>query len=45
VEVGNGVTRVKPDDQVIPLYIPECGRCKFCQSGRTNLCGAIRTTQ
>src|SRR5512144_1093658 len=45
VEVGNGVTSVKPGDHVIPLYIPECGRCKFCQSGRTNLCGAIRTTQ
>jgi S-(hydroxymethyl)glutathione dehydrogenase/alcohol dehydrogenase len=30
---------------VIPLYIPECGACKFCKSGRTNLCGAIRLTQ
>jgi len=45
MEVGSGVTSVRPDDHVIPLYIPECGRCKFCQSGRTNLCGAIRTTQ
>src|SRR5262249_282065 len=43
--VGAGVTTVKPDDQVIPLYIPECGECKFCRSGRTNLCGAIRLTQ
>ena len=45
VEVGNGVTSVKPGDHVIPLYIPECGQCKFCKSGRTNLCGAIRITQ
>jgi S-(hydroxymethyl)glutathione dehydrogenase / alcohol dehydrogenase len=45
VEVGNEVTSVKAGDHVIPLYIPECGRCKFCQSGRTNLCGAIRLTQ
>ena len=30
---------------MIPLYIPECGECKFCRSGRTNLCGAIRLTQ
>lgn len=45
MEVGPGVTSVKPDDHVIPLYIPECGKCKFCQSGRTNLCGAIRLTQ
>ena len=45
VEVGKDVTSVNRDDHVIPLYIPECGRCKFCQSGRTNLCGAIRLTQ
>jgi S-(hydroxymethyl)glutathione dehydrogenase/alcohol dehydrogenase len=45
VEIGSGVTSVKPGDQVIPLYIPECGQCKFCKSGRTNLCGAIRVTQ
>src|SRR4029077_11405047 len=45
LEVGNGVTSVKPGDHVIPLYIPECGQCKFCKSGRTNLCGAIRITQ
>jgi S-(hydroxymethyl)glutathione dehydrogenase / alcohol dehydrogenase len=45
LEVANGVTSVKPGDHVIPLYIPECGQCKFCKSGRTNLCGAIRITQ
>src|SRR4030095_1547102 len=45
MEVGSGVTSVRPDDHVIPLYIPECGQCKFCKSGRTNLCGAIRTPQ
>ncbi|MGH7852941.1 MAG: S-(hydroxymethyl)glutathione dehydrogenase/class III alcohol dehydrogenase, partial [Candidatus Binatia bacterium] len=45
METGPGVTSVKPDDHVIPLYIPECGKCKFCRSGRTNLCGAIRLTQ
>ncbi len=44
-EVGAGVTSVKPGDHVIPLYTPECGRCKFCLSGKTNLCQAIRTTQ
>jgi S-(hydroxymethyl)glutathione dehydrogenase / alcohol dehydrogenase len=45
MEVGPGVTSVEPGDHVIPLYIPECGQCKFCKSGRTNLCGAIRATQ
>jgi S-(hydroxymethyl)glutathione dehydrogenase / alcohol dehydrogenase len=45
LETGAGVTSVKRGDHVIPLYIPECGQCKFCRSDRTNLCGAIRTTQ
>src|SRR5271155_2069208 len=44
-EVGAGVTSVKPGDHVIPLYIPECRQCKFCLSGKTNLCQAIRETQ
>ena len=45
VEIGSGVTSVQVGDHVIPLYIPECGRCKFCLSGKTNLCQAIRQTQ
>ncbi len=44
-EVGPGVTTVKPGDHVIPLYTPECGECKFCRSGKTNLCQKIRVTQ
>jgi S-(hydroxymethyl)glutathione dehydrogenase/alcohol dehydrogenase len=44
-EVGPGVTSVKPGDKVIPLYTPECRECKFCKSGKTNLCQAIRVTQ
>jgi len=44
-EVGEGVTSVKPDDHVIPLYTPECRQCKSCLSGKTNLCTAIRATQ
>ena len=43
--VGAGVTSVVPGDHVIPLYTPECGECKFCKSGKTNLCQAIRVTQ
>lgn len=45
VEVGAGVTSLKPGDRVIPLYTPECRQCKFCLSRKTNLCQAIRTTQ
>src|ERR1700761_3952404 len=44
-EIGAGVTSVKPGDYVIPLYTPECRQCKFCLSGKTNLCQAIRATQ
>ena len=44
-EVGPGVTSLRPGDHVIPLYIPECRNCKFCLSGKTNLCGAILATQ
>ena len=43
--LGEGVTSVSMGDHVIPLYTPECGKCKFCKSGKTNLCQAIRITQ
>lgn len=44
-EVGEGVTSLKKGDHVIPLYTPECRECKFCLSGKTNLCQKIRATQ
>ena len=44
-QVGEGVTSVSVGDHVIPLYTPECGECKFCTSGKTNLCQKIRETQ
>jgi S-(hydroxymethyl)glutathione dehydrogenase/alcohol dehydrogenase len=44
-EIGRGVTSVAVGDHVIPLYTAECGVCKFCLSGKTNLCQAIRVTQ
>lgn len=43
--VGEGVTSVEVGDHVIPLYTAECGECKFCTSGKTNLCQAVRETQ
>ncbi len=45
LEVGPGVTTLKRDDHVIPLYTPECRQCKFCLSRKTNLCQLIRGTQ
>mgnify|MGYP001402230019 FL=1 len=44
-DVGADVTSLAVGDHVIPLYTPECRACKFCLSGKTNLCGAIRETQ
>ena len=44
-QIGEGVTSVAVGDHVIPLYTAECGECKFCQSGKTNLCSAVRETQ
>ncbi|KZM48304.1 S-(hydroxymethyl)glutathione dehydrogenase/class III alcohol dehydrogenase [Labrenzia sp. OB1] len=45
VEVGPGVTTLKPGDHVIPLYTPECRTCEYCLNPKTNLCQAIRSTQ
>jgi len=44
-EVGPGVRSLAVGDHVIPLYTPECRECKFCLSGKTNLCQKIRATQ
>ncbi|KAN0066452.1 formate dehydrogenase (NAD+) [Thecaphora frezii] len=43
--VGEGVDHVKQGDAVILLYTAECRQCKFCKSGKTNLCQAVRATQ
>eukprot|EP01037_Dinobryon_pediforme_P007019 gene7019-biopygen4478 len=45
VECGPGVTSVRKDDHVIPLYTPECRECDYCLSRKTNLCQKIRVTQ
>jgi S-(hydroxymethyl)glutathione dehydrogenase/alcohol dehydrogenase len=45
LETGPGVRSLEAGDHVIPLYIPECRECRYCLSGRTNLCTAIRATQ
>ncbi len=38
--VGPGVTSVKPGDHVSASFIPSCGRCRYCSTGRQNLCDA-----
>jgi len=36
--VGDGVTRVKVGDHVVFSFIPACGKCRYCSTGRQNLC-------
>lgn len=37
-EVGPGVTKVQPGDHVVCSFIPNCGVCRYCSTGRQNLC-------
>jgi S-(hydroxymethyl)glutathione dehydrogenase/alcohol dehydrogenase len=36
--VGPGVTTVAPGDHVAISFVPSCGRCKYCSSGRGYIC-------
>ncbi|MCI4676174.1 NDMA-dependent alcohol dehydrogenase [Candidatus Mycolicibacterium alkanivorans] len=37
-DVGPGVTKVKPGDHVVCSFIPNCGTCRYCATGRSSLC-------
>lgn len=41
--VGPGVTYAEPGDHVVLLFVPFCGSCRFCATGRPNLCSQGRT--
>src|SRR5690606_8876850 len=43
--VGPGLSGLEVGDHEIPLYTAERGKWKFCTSGKTNPCGAVRETQ
>ena len=43
--VGRGVSLLEPDDHVVTLFSPQCGRCEHCLSPKSNLCLAIRARQ
>ncbi|HBY93771.1 MAG: Zn-dependent alcohol dehydrogenase [Ardenticatenaceae bacterium] len=36
--VGPGVTRIRPGDHVVLMFIPACGKCRYCLSGMTHAC-------
>lgn len=37
-EVGPGVTRVAVGDNVVCSFIPSCGVCRYCATGRQSIC-------
>src|SRR6476469_4019136 len=37
-EIGPGVSRVKPGDHVVLSFIPNCGVCRYCATGRQSIC-------
>jgi alcohol dehydrogenase (nicotinoprotein) len=37
-EVGDGVTRLKPGDHIVCSFLPVCGHCRWCSTGKSNLC-------
>jgi L-iditol 2-dehydrogenase len=42
VEVGDGLTRVKPGDRVAIEPGITCGQCRPCREGRRNICPNVR---
>src|SRR5579884_1777946 len=44
-EVGPGVTRVAKGDHIVTSFIPVCGRCRYCSTGRQNLCDDGKNAQ
>ena len=43
-KIGPGVTYAVPSDHVILSFVPTCGKCHHCVTGRPNLCAGVRTT-
>ncbi|MGH0036041.1 MAG: zinc-binding dehydrogenase [Myxococcota bacterium] len=37
-EVGEGVTEVAVGDLIVVSWVPMCGKCRYCASGRPQLC-------
>jgi S-(hydroxymethyl)glutathione dehydrogenase/alcohol dehydrogenase len=37
-EVGEGVSRLKAGDHIICSFLPVCGHCRWCSTGKSNLC-------
>ncbi|MDF1531004.1 MAG: zinc-dependent dehydrogenase [ANME-2 cluster archaeon] len=44
VEVGENVTRYKPEDRVFVSHHVPCNTCNYCLSGHHTVCDTLRTT-
>lgn len=42
--IGPGVTSVAVGDHVSASFVPSCGRCRYCSTGRQNLCDSSAGT-
>jgi S-(hydroxymethyl)glutathione dehydrogenase/alcohol dehydrogenase len=42
--VGAGVEELAPGDRVLLSWLPSCGRCRYCLTGRPQLCAAAPET-
>jgi len=40
-EVGKGVTGFKPGDRVVISLMSNCGKCRYCRTGRSHMCNAV----
>jgi S-(hydroxymethyl)glutathione dehydrogenase/alcohol dehydrogenase len=38
IEVGEGVTDIAVGDAVVSSFVSMCGKCRYCQTGRPQLC-------
>lgn len=38
MDVGEGVTDLRPGDHVVSTFVSMCGRCRYCVTGRPALC-------
>jgi L-iditol 2-dehydrogenase len=44
VEVGGGVSAVKPGDRVVAAHHVPCNTCRYCLDGHHTVCDTLRTT-
>lgn len=44
VECGEGITNARPGDKVCMECFSHCGECRFCETGKYNLCRNLKGT-